>query len=139
MANAFVLRNAAVLINGVNLSDHVKEVEVVMTAADIDVTAMGANGHQHLAGIRDDKFSITFFSDFASASVHATLMGPFASGTSFVTVQVWANGSTSSATNGCFQGTCIILDYSPINGGVGDASMTQIEFPVNGTISYATS
>lgn len=37
----FVLTNASVKINNVDLSDHVSDVTVDMSAADIDVTAMG--------------------------------------------------------------------------------------------------
>ena len=55
MANAFVLRNVIVGIDGVDLSDHVREVTVSLTAGDVSTTAMGAGGAGHLAGIRDDR------------------------------------------------------------------------------------
>jgi hypothetical protein len=80
MANAFVLRNVIVGIDGVDLSDHIKEVQVVMTAADIDVTAMGAGGKQHLAGIRNDSFTFTAYSDFAASKIHATINPKFVGG-----------------------------------------------------------
>jgi hypothetical protein len=137
----FVIRNAWVRVNGVDLSDHVSEVEVQATAADVDVTAMGAGGHQRILGIRDDAFNVTFFSDFASAKVDATLWPLFTAGGgagSLFLIEVAADGTTISATNPKYSGTCILTEYSPIAGAVGDASMTQVPFPVNGTIARGT-
>lgn len=137
MANAFVLRDVWVAIDGVNLSDHVKEVSVELSADDVDVTAMGAGGHQHLAGLRNDKFTFTMFSDFASNKVHATVSSKFtAAGT--VEVKVTAASSTVSATNPLFIGYCPVLSYNPVSGGVGDAATTPLELPASGTITVST-
>lgn len=139
MPNAFVLRNAYVTIGGVDLSDHIHDVTVQQSADEVDVTAMGAGGHQRLAGIRDDRFTMTAYSDFSAAKLHATVNPYFQSGGTFVVV-VAASGSTISATNPFFIGTCVALTYSPVAGAVGDASMTPLEFPTaSGTISTATS
>ena len=137
MANAFVLRNAYVLINQVDLSTAMREVHVEMTADDVDVTAMGAGGHQHLAGIRDDKLTFTAYSDFTAARVDATVR-PLFYAASLFTAAVAASGSTVSATNPLFWGTFALLTYSPISGAVGDAAMTPLELVCNGTISTAT-
>jgi hypothetical protein len=137
MANAFVLRNVIVGIDGVDLSDHIKEVQVVMTAADIDVTAMGAGGKQHLAGIRDDSFTFTAYSDFAASKIHATINPKFsAAGT--VEVKVTPSGSTIGTANPVFIGYCPVLTYTPVGGAVGDAAMTPLSMPANGTITVAT-
>ena len=133
----FVLQNAWTKINGVDLSDHMSEVTVHMSAADVDVTAMGAGGHQHLLGIRDDSFEFTAFSDFAAGKIDATLWPLFAGGSIFL-VEVAANGSAISATNPKFSGSCILTQYEPIAGGVGDASTTKIPMPVQGTITRGT-
>lgn len=137
MANAFVLRDCKVAIDGVDLSDHVREVTVAMSAADVDVTAMGAGGMQHLAGIRDDSFTLTVYSDFAAAKVHATISPKFvAAGT--VAVEVVPSGSTIGTANPRFSGYCPVLTYSPVAGAVGDAATTEISLPVNGTIAVTT-
>jgi uncharacterized protein (AIM24 family) len=134
----FVIRNPAIKINSVDLSTYVKEVTVQMTAADVDMTASGAGGQEHAAGIRDDRFVLNAYSDFAAGAMDATVYPLFA-GSSLFLVEVWANGTASSATNPKYSGTVILLEYHPIDGAVGDASMTPLEMPVNGTISRATS
>src|ERR1700740_2899496 len=128
MPNAFVLRNVIVGIDGTDLSDHVRDVTVAMTAADVSTTAMGAGGEGHLAGIRNDSFTFTMYSDFASNKVHSVINTKFvAAGT--VEVKVTSNTSTVSATNPLFIGYCPVLTYTPIGGAVGDASMTPISLP----------
>ncbi len=54
---SFVLRNAFISIDGNDFSNHCRECSVNLSADDVDVTAMGAGGHGHLAGIRDDRFT----------------------------------------------------------------------------------
>lgn len=132
---SFVLRNCFVSIDLVDLSTHCREVAVNMSADDVDVTAMGAGGHQHLAGIRDDRMTFTFYSDFAAGQVDATLYSKFNGGTTPYVVHVGASSSTASATNPIYIGTCFLLSYTPISGAVGDAAMTPLEFVLSGTIS----
>lgn len=142
MAIVGPLINAWVRVNGVDLSDHTSEVSVTMTAADIDITTMGAGGHQRMAGLRDDKFALTMFSDMSAGKVDATLapLLPNVSipGGSLFLVEVAANGTAISATNPKYSGTCILLEYDPIAGKVGDAAMTPVTLPVNGYITRAT-
>lgn len=134
---AFVLKNVIVGFDGVDVSNLIKEVHVDMAAADVDVTAMGAGGQQHLAGIRDDKFTFTAYSNFASSSLHSIINGKFvAAGT--IEVKVTASGSTLSATNPLFIGYCPPLTYTPIGGAVGDAAITTLNMPVSGTITVSS-
>lgn len=134
----FVLRNAAVKLNSTDVSAWVSQVEVAMSAEAVDVTTMGAGGRQRIQGIRDDSFTLTAFSDFAASAIDATVW-PLFSGSSLFLVEVWASGSTSSATNPKYSGTCILTEYTPISGSVGDAASTPLTLPVNGTITRATS
>ncbi len=136
----FVLRNAFVMIGGNIIGDHIREVSVNLSADDVDVTAMGSGGHGHLAGIRDDRITMTAYSDFA-ASLDSIVFPIFNSAVGTTTVVVMANGGTVSATNPAFTaGTnASLLTYTPISGAVGDAAMTPLEWVINGTITRTTS
>ncbi len=135
----FVLRNCYVAIGGNNVSDHIREVTVQLTADDVDVTAMGAGGHGHLAGIRDDKFTMTAYSDFNS-SLDQIVFPIFNSAVGTTIVDVGANGSTVGVTNPFYSGyNCSLLTYTPIGGAVGAAAMTPLEWVLNGTITRRTS
>ena len=135
---AFVLRNCYVQLGGTDISTLTREVSVELSADDVDVTAMGAGGKTHLAGLRDDKITITAYSDFTAGKIDAICRPVFYSAGT-ITCWVGATGSTASTTNPLFGGTFVLLTYTPIGGAVGDAAMTPVELvPYAGTISAAT-
>jgi hypothetical protein len=133
----YVIRNGIVAIDGTNISSLIREASVTMTADDVDVTAMGAGGHGHLAGIRQDSFSFTAYSDFGVSGLHSVLATKFAAGGTFE-VKMTPSGSTVGTSNPLFIGYCPALSYNPISGAVGDAATTPVNMPANGTITMAT-
>lgn len=133
----FILTNAYVLINSVDLSDHVESVELKMAAADVDVTAMGATAKQHMPGLRDDSLTVNFFGDFGSSAVDATLY-PLFNGGSLFAVKLAAQGSSISATNPSWSGSAYLLTYAPIAGKVGDAAMVSVDFAMQGAFTRGT-
>lgn len=137
----FVVKNAVVTVNGVTLSDRVAQVAVEMNADDVDVSTMGTGVHEHLAGLRNDQFTMTFLSDFDASEVDATLFPLVATATSQpeFTVSVTPQTGGASATNPNFSSArCILLTYQPISGTVGARSETQVTFPSNEAISRLT-
>ena len=140
---AFVLKNCLVLLDGTDVSSLVQSVSVDMTAEDVDVTAMGAGGKQHLAGLRDDKFTLTAFTGFGAASLDAAISSKF-NNAGTVKVVVWPNvqgnfGQTTGTANPAYLGFAPPLTYSPVSGKVGDGAMTTLDLPVSGTITTMTS
>ncbi len=133
----YVIRNGVVAIDGVNISNLIREVSVEMSADDVDVTAMGAGGHGHIAGIRDDTFTFTAYSDFTATGLHTVLNAKFVAGGTYE-VKCTPSGSTIGTANQLFIGYCPALSYNPISGAVGDAATTPVNMPVNGTITVAT-
>jgi hypothetical protein len=56
-----------VLVNGVDLSDHVVEGHRDRHRRSVDITAMGATANAYTKGLGDASISIDFFQDFAAA------------------------------------------------------------------------
>lgn len=135
-----VLTNAQVIINGVDLSDHVQKVVLEDLRAQVDITAMGATNLTYTKGLGDGKATVTFFQDFASSKVHATLQPLIGSSTGF-SVEVRPVNGARSATNPAFLMTSLLFNYAMLNGQVGAASTMDAEF-VNASqtgITYPTS
>ena len=122
-----VLTDASVTINAVDLSDHVSKVEVSMQKDEVDVTGMGAQAKEILPGLADANISVTFFQDFAAAEVDATLF-PLYNGSSLFPIEVKSSSGSVSATNPTYSGTFVLLEYTPISGGVGEASTMDVTF-----------
>ena len=68
----FVLTNAMVKINSVDLSDHVSSVTLDITADEVEDTPFGQTFKSRLGGLKDGTLSIDFQQDFAASEVDAT-------------------------------------------------------------------
>lgn len=127
-------------VAGTDLSDHVKSVTINMPYDDVDVTAMNSTSHAHAPGLRDDSIEIEYFQDFASSSVDVTNVA-IAGSTTGGTVIFQTSGTTVSTTNPKYTLVATILDYTPVDASVGDASMNKVKYvPIAGqSITRATS
>jgi hypothetical protein len=133
-----VLRDCQVIINGVNLSDHASSVEINFVKDEVETTNFSGQGRERVAGLKDDSFVVTFQQDYASGEVDETLFALYDGDTEF-TVEVRPTAAAASPTNPKFTGTCIVLEYQPLAGSVGDLSETEVTFPSQRTgITRAT-
>lgn len=132
-----VLRDASVVLNGVDLSDHVAEVALETSRNIEDDTAMGASGMSRLAGLRDESISLTMRQDFAASEVDATLWPLYDAGTAFTAV-IKPTSAAVSATNPSYTATVIIEEYAPLSGDVGSVLDAEITLSVDGVITRAT-
>lgn len=132
----FVLTDASVVLNSVNLSDHVSSVTLEITADEIVTTAMGDTFQSRTGGLKDGTLSIEFQQDFAASEVDATLFPLLGSTTAFVVKPT--SGSVSS-TNPSYAGNVLVNSHSPVANGVGELATMSVSFPTSGTITRATS
>lgn len=123
----YVITDASVTYNSVDLSDHVESVEITMDSEDVDLTSMGDTSRTHAPGLRDDTVTVTYFQDFATGKVdatHAPLLGVAAG----ATLVVKPTSAAVSSTNPSYTATVVLLSYQPMAGTVGEASMTTVEY-----------
>lgn len=123
----FVLKTPVVTINAVDLSDHVRSATIEVQRDEVDVTAFGASNKEILAGLGDVTITLECYQDFAAGELDATLW-PLSSTDTPFTVAVKPTNGAISATNPEFQLSCLNFSYAPINGAVGEASMTTVTF-----------
>lgn len=132
----FAFTNASVVINSVDLSDHVRQVTLDVSFDDLDDTAMGDTYRSRIGGLGDWNVSIEFNQDFAASEVDATLW-PLMGTTTTITVKP-TSGSVSAA-NPSYSGTVLVNDYSPLANSVGDLATVSVTWPGAGTLTRATS
>lgn len=129
-----VLKNAYVMINAVDLSDHVKQVTLKYSAEIIDDTAMGATSKSRIAGLKDWSMDVEFYQDYASGKVDATLF-PLVGAASFA-VHLKPVNDTISATNPDYTGNAVIEgDYQPVAGEVGSLATATVSFAGDGDLT----
>lgn len=124
---------------GTDLTDHVKSITINESYDEVEITAMNAVAHSFVPGLRDDSIDIEFFQDFATSSVSPTLQ-TYLGSTSGATLIIQSNGATVTSTAPKWTLVGAPYTYSPIDGEVGNPSMTKVTFkPVAGqSITYAT-
>jgi hypothetical protein len=134
----YTIENSVITVNGVDLSDHCTMVEVSCSQDIQDATTMVAAGTAlgtvKRAGKRDDSIQASFLNDFAAGEVYATLWDLFDDKTVFE-VEVRATDAAAGATNPVFEAQCVIGNFSPIAGNVGDLSSTDVTFEVSGVVT----
>src|SRR5258706_317447 len=126
-----VLTNAMVLINAVDLSDHVKQVELSQSVDMQEVTAMGGDTKLTKPGLKDWSLKITFHQDYAAAKIDATISPLIGSTTSF---EVRPVNAARSATNPGWTGTGAISSYNPVAGGVGDEQLAAVQIEASSSL-----
>jgi hypothetical protein len=136
-----VLTNASVVINSVDLSDHVKSVTVQDGADMLEDSAMGATYHTMKAGLKVGKITVAFHQDRASSKVDATIAPLVGASTSY-SVVVKAVNTTVGPTNPTWTITQAQIsgDYTGVGGSVGQLEETSVTFVPGsgGTLTRAT-
>lgn len=132
----FVLTDADVTVNSVNLSDWVTSVTLSIEVDDQEDTAMGDTYRSRVGGLKEWTMDIDFNADFGASAVDQTVWPLL--GTS-VAVTVKPTSGTTSATNPSYSGNVLVTEYSPIDGDVGDLATTSVSWPGNGSLTRSTS
>jgi hypothetical protein len=86
-----IARDVELLVNGVDLSNHVQKISAPEKWPNLDVTGMGAKFVERLLGIGDFSVPVTFFQDYDLGSVWATHDPP--------SVRVNRNTQSNASTN----------------------------------------
>lgn len=121
----FVFTDASVVINSVDLSDHVQSVEVTADRESQDDTAMGNTARSSAAGLKATAITVNFLQDFAASEVDATLWTLYDANTEHTVVIKPASGAVA-ATNPTYTLTGFISSYTPIGGSVGDQAVAPV-------------
>ena len=130
-----LLQDVKVTINGTNLSNSIKSVELSLSADAKEVTAFGDAWTTRIAGLKDGSVKIDFYQDFGAAAVEATLFPLFGT---LATVVVLPTSGTASATNPSYTFLALVNSHMPVAGAVGDVATLSVTYPTSGTVVKAT-
>ncbi len=130
------IKNAFVSIGGTDLSTHIQSVEITNSRETVDDTGMSDNTRLVEAGLRTAGISMEFKQDFSA--VDAVLWPLYENGSDVVII-VRPDAGAVSASNPQFTQTCVITDYSPFSGSVGDKQLSPVTFSPRGDLVRSTS
>lgn len=130
---AFVLTDASVTVNAVDLSDHVKSVRITYEAEEVEDTNMGDTSREYLAGLLGWSVEVEFAQDFAAAKVDATLF-PLVGAAPFA-ISILPTSDGVSATNPNYNGNAILTSYPPLDNSMGELATSRVTLRGTGTLS----
>ena len=126
----FVLTDASVTINTVDLSSYVTNITFTYEKDQVETTAMGATGHVYVGGLQNLSVALEMNQDLAAGKVFDTIYAAVGSGTNTLVIKSLSTGTpnpTLTVSNA-------FLPSAPVvNGAVGDLAKTSVTF-VGGTV-----
>ncbi len=127
-----VLKNCFVEVDGVDLTCHVRSVEIsaVKNAVESDTMC----GHDQTHGIEQSTFTINWAQSFDVGTVNATFWPLWRDEEEFPVVIRPVEKLPVSATNPEFSGNCKLFEYTPLSGSVGDLVESSTALPVIGEV-----
>ena len=131
-----ILKDVQVVLNAVDLTDHVKSVQLTYEAEEQDRTTMGDSARRRLGGLKDFSATLNFLQDFDAGAVDQTLFDIVGD---VVTLTITPKAGAVSATNPKFSGSVLVRSYSPLDGSVGDLAETSVTLPGDGVLSRLVS
>ena len=134
--STFMLSNASITINSVDLSSYVTSVTLSQSADNLEDTAMGDTSRSYIGGLKSGSVDIEFNADFAAAKTEATIFPLVGTSTAVVVKPVAAS---VSATNPSYTFNAIVTEWDTLNGSVGEIATHSISWPITGAITKATS
>jgi hypothetical protein len=133
----FVVTTNAVTLNGTDLSSSCARAELVINAAEVDVTDFGSAGWTEvIGGLKSGTVSLDFHSDFGTSAV-SRIFQPLVGTIGTVTL-IAGNGTAASSATPQYTATVLINSFTPISGAVGDLATFSVSFPTTGAVTYAT-
>ena len=132
----FMLNNASVTINSVDLSSYVTSVTLSQSADNLEDTAMGDTSRSYIGGLKSGTVDIEFNADFAASKTEATIF-PLVGTSTAVVIQPVA--ASVSATNPSYTFNAIVTSWDTLNGSVGEIATHSVSWPITGAITKATS
>ena len=122
-----VLTGAQVLVNAVDISNHVQSVDIEVTRDEVDVTSMGDVNKEIVLGLGDVTMTVNVFNDYAVGNIDSQMFALNATNTPF-TVEIRPTTGARSTSNPGYTMSALMPNYHPIAGSIGDAVSSELVF-----------
>jgi len=129
-----VLTDVGVIINNVDLSDHVATITINQNVDAVETTAFGDGGRTRVGGLEDSSITLDFHQDFSAGDVDATI-APLVGGTASFNIGPFGTAVPASGTAPRYTGTVLLTEWTPLNGSIGDLSTASVTWPVSGVVT----
>ena len=135
----YFAQNSYFKLGTYDLSSVVQSISLNINYEQLDVTASGDASRKYLKGLASHQISGTLYLDQIAIGAGATrAVLDSLKGTS-AAFEMAPNGSTASATNPKYTGSCFVNGYTPVNGTIGDVATIDFTFDCTTDVTIVTS
>jgi len=129
-----ILTDVKVLINSVNLSDHITSVTIDSKYDVLETTGFSTTAAKSRTnGLIDNSVTIEFLQDFATSNVEQTIYPLLGSATTIVVSPIsTSNGIVGNPT---YSFSALVSEWTPLKGGIGELATASVTWPISGEIT----
>jgi hypothetical protein len=132
----YVLKDPVIVFAGSTITSSCASVTINLSADDVETTAFGSDWRTRIGGLKSGTVDFEMHQDFGASGIDA-LFFPNLGGTVAVAVKPGGTAATS-ATNPQYSFDCLVTEYSPVDGAVGDLATTSVSLPITGPVTRGT-
>lgn len=132
----FVLTDAKITVNSVNLSPWIVEHNLPQEQELQDKTVYGSTTRQFMPGLKNHSLTITGLQDYAAGGPDATIAALW--GNAGFAINVKATSAVNGSTNPEMQGSYVLENYNPMSGKIGERATFTATFKPAGVLTRAT-
>lgn len=126
MATTYLSQPASLSIGGVQLADQCSAVTLTLGQASLESTAFGDTGQRMVGGLQTVSGTITFYVDYGSNSVEATVAAELGQGDTSIIIRKDAGAPAADNPEWLISNT-MIADY-PVTYTVGELQVMEVSF-----------
>jgi hypothetical protein len=130
-----VLTDVVTTIGGTDYSANINQVEISVSADEVETTAFGSDWRTSTSGLKSGTFTVSFHQDYAAAGIDSALWGLFGSQ---ATVAILPAGTAVGASNPSYTFVVNVNNLTPVSGAVGDLAVANVTWPISGEVTRAT-
>lgn len=124
-----VLNDAYVEVDDNDISEHCDKVTIHVESDKVEVTGFGSRNKEKLKGLGDATINVEVFNDFDSTDADLdALLWDLANTETPFEVKIRPTSDAVSVNNPQYYMLSLLFSHNPIDGGVGDAAKSPLEF-----------
>jgi hypothetical protein len=128
---AFAFTNAFLSVNGTDVSDHVKSVELTLDGNVLDPTTMGSVWTKAIGGVKSGSLAVEFLDDFAAAEIDSIVYPLFNDTVPFV---LRPDAGAKAAGNPEYTGFVTVSSFS-VGAAHGELPTKSLTWPTSGAVA----
>ena len=127
-----VLTNSNVTLGSTDISAYVASVTLSISVNEVETTSFGTGAVTRVGGLQDNSVTLDIHQDYSAIE---GLVFPLIGGTTSLVIK--PNGTAVGTANPSFSMTPLIVEWTPVNGAVGELATASVTWPISGTVTKA--